>query len=146
MFYHSEYEIKYFPPERPQTSTDYMGLHSRWQFSAYQTGWHNCSALELFSGDSRFESQPGYWLSWLRCFVVFFFAPGNFLENTFIRLPRLPSESFPIHLSLITLPFEYHSLVGVLEYLSIIISYLSEKEATALSINTSYCSMRNKYV
>jgi hypothetical protein len=37
----------------------------------YQTGCSRSNVLELYSGGARFESQPGHWLSRLRCFVVF---------------------------------------------------------------------------
>lgn len=98
-----------------RTSANFYWLHSTtFPMTVFQKGWQSCKALELFSGDTRFEFQPGYGLSWQRCFVVFFFPPGKFLESTFIRSPRLPSESFPILLSLIIMPFEYHSLVSVL--------------------------------
>jgi len=44
----------------------------KWDFTdAYWAGWHNCNALDMYLEDTWSESQPRYWLSWFKFFMVF---------------------------------------------------------------------------
>jgi hypothetical protein len=62
------------------------------------TGCFSCNALDLCSGGTRFESQPGHQLSWLS-FRGFPAIPGEYWDFTSIREQYLPSKLFSIYQS-----------------------------------------------
>jgi hypothetical protein len=75
-----------------------------------RVNWGN--ALDLYPGDTWFESWLGHWRSWLKFFLWLFAVPrGKCQGITSFRLQTLPSKLFPIlqpsyHLTLYSLDIE----------------------------------------
>jgi hypothetical protein len=74
-----------------------------------QVGWCSSYTLASYSGGTRFESQLGYWQSWLRFFMVSLSPPkpwlgcGRFLPNLF-------QLSFTRHPAICPMQYRYWQL------------------------------------
>jgi hypothetical protein len=69
---------------------------SRKQNRNQRTAWYS---VDSHSGGAWFECRPGYRLSWLEIFVVYFSHPGKYQRNISIEPLPLPLKPFVIRIS-----------------------------------------------